>query len=97
MSARCKPVSPGQAKLKERARKEEAVWRKSLSHKDRAKLATQASPWGREGGTVIALKPRRSRAFHEREKLRRERQARFHAAQATYEAECGADHPIDEV
>jgi hypothetical protein len=72
------------------------LWRKRLSHKDRAKLWMQASPWGRNGGSIIAVKQRHTGAFHKREKLKRKREARLRAEQAAYETRRVLQAPIQD-
>jgi hypothetical protein len=66
-------------------------WRKTLSQKQRAKLDMQSSPWGRKGGSIVALKRRwKTKTARTNELLRREREARFQAEQADYEARLAA-------
>ena len=73
-------MSHAQAKLHARATEAEAAWRKTLVRKERDKLKTQASLWGRHGGNLVAPKPRHGKTFHKREKLRRKREALLRAA-----------------
>jgi hypothetical protein len=86
MSKFIPPLPRAQAKLHERAKKAEAAWFAKLPKKERAKLKTQASQWGRNGGNLIAPKPRHGKTFHKREKLRRKREALLRAEEAAYEA-----------
>ena len=68
---RPKPTSvPG------RAENEMGHWRKTLSPNQRAKLEGQTSPWGRNGGSIVAPKRRRTSMARRNEKLRRERETR---------------------
>jgi hypothetical protein len=64
------------------------LWFRSLSRKDKAKLKMERSTWGRDGGRIIAPKTRRTKTFRKNEKLRREREARYRAEHAAYEARC---------
>jgi hypothetical protein len=87
---RPKPTSvPG------RAEDEMGRWRKALSPNQRAKLEGQASPWGRNGGSIVAPKRRRTSTARRNEKLRREREARLRAEQADYEARLAAPWKIE--
>ena len=70
-------MSHAQAKLHARATEAEAAWRKTLVRKERDKLKTQASLWGRHGGNLVAPKPRHGKTFHKREKLLRRGEARL--------------------
>jgi hypothetical protein len=65
------------------------LWFRSLSRKDKAKLKIEGSTWGRDGGRIIASKARRTtKTFRKNEKLRCEREARYRAEHAAYEARC---------
>jgi GH24 family phage-related lysozyme (muramidase) len=72
--------------LNERADEEMASWCKTLSRKDRSKLRVQSSPWGCNGGSIIAPGLRNRRAARRHEKLKRQRVAHLRAEQSAYEA-----------
>ena len=72
--------------LNKRADEEMASWCKTLSRKDRSKLCVQASPWGCNGGSIIAPGLRNRRAARRHEKLKRDREAHLRAEQIAYEA-----------
>ena len=72
--------------LTERAAEEMGFWRKRLGRKDREKLWTPTSNWGRHGGSIIALSPRHGRTARKNKKLKREREARFKGEKAAFEA-----------
>ena len=79
-----------------RAADEMVRWRNTLSPNQRAKLEGQASRWGRNGGSIVAPKRRRTRtATRRNEKLRREREARLQAQQADYEVRLAAPWKIE--
>jgi hypothetical protein len=78
-----------------RAEDEMGRWRKTLSPSHRAKLEGQASQWGRNGGSIVAPKRRRTRTARRNEKLRREREPRFQAERADYEARLAAPWKIE--
>jgi hypothetical protein len=86
MSTSGKTTCPERVRLSERASNEMRRWRKSLSRKERAKLETRVSPWASNGGSIVAPKRRRTKAARKHEKLRRQREARFRAERAAYEA-----------
>ena len=94
MSKRYTPISPVQAQLLERAKEEMKRWFSDLSYRDRGKLKMDRSPWGRAGGT-IALGLRHGKTARKNKKLKREREARFRAEKASYEARCVLPAPID--
>jgi hypothetical protein len=78
------------------------TWFRTLSHKDRAKLKIHrtkrgrdgrakwardgGAKWARDGGSIIALGLRHGKAARRNKKLKRQREARFKAEQAAYEA-----------
>jgi hypothetical protein len=72
----------------------ENEWRKTLNQKQRAKLEIKISPWGRNGGSIV-LPKRRTKTARRNETLRREREARFQAEQADYEARLAAPWKIE--
>jgi hypothetical protein len=72
--------------LNKRADEEMASWCKTLSRKDRSKLRVQASPWGCNGGSIIAPGLRNRRVARRHEKLKRQRGAHLRAEQSAYEA-----------
>jgi GH24 family phage-related lysozyme (muramidase) len=72
--------------LNKRADEEMASWCKTLSRKDRSKLRVQASPWGCNGGSIIAPGLRKRRAARRHEKLKRDRGTHLRAEQSAYEA-----------
>jgi hypothetical protein len=78
-----------------RADNEMGRWRETLSPNQRAKLEGQASPWGRNGGSIVAPKRRRTKTARRNEKLRREREERLQAQQADYEARLAAPWKIE--
>jgi len=78
-----------------RAGDEMVRWRRTLSPNQRAKLDGQASTWGRNGGSIVAPKRRRTRTARRNEKLRREREARFQADRADYEARLAGSWKIE--
>jgi hypothetical protein len=86
---RVEPIS-----VQERAENEMRRWHKTLRPNQRAKLEVQASPWGRNGGSIVAPKRRRTRTARRNEKLRREREACLRAEQADYEARLAAPWKI---
>ena len=86
---RAEPISVG------RAEDEMGCWRKTLSPNQRAKLEGQGSRWGRNGGSIVAPKRRRTRTARRNEKLRRERETRLQAEQAAYEARLQAPWKIE--
>jgi len=69
-------------------------WRKKLSSKNCSKLQTQGSRWERDGGNIIWVGLRHGKTARRNEKLSREREARFKAEQAAYEARCILAAPI---
>jgi len=75
----------GPKSLSKRAREEMDLWVSTLSYKDRGKLKMHRSPWGRHGGS-IALGLRHGKTARKNQKLKRERQSRFKAEKANYEA-----------
>jgi hypothetical protein len=75
-----------QKNLSKRAIEELDFWFSTLSHKDRRKLKTQGSPWGRSGGNIVAVGLRHGKTARRKKKLKRQREARFKAEQAAYEA-----------
>jgi hypothetical protein len=71
--------------LAERAREEMDLWVRTLSYKDRGKLKMPRSPWGRRGGSIVAVGLRQGKTTRRNRKLKRHREARFKAEQAAYE------------
>jgi hypothetical protein len=61
-------------------------WFHTLSFGDRRKLKMQRSPWGRHGGNIVAVGLRPGKTARRNKKLKREREARFKADQAAYQA-----------
>jgi hypothetical protein len=86
---------PETTSVVERADDEMGRWRKTLSPNQRARLEVQASPWARNGGSIVTPKRRRTRTARKNEKLRREREARFQTEQADYEARLAASWKIE--
>ena len=81
------PLSAEQPKsLSERARKEMDRWVSTLSYRDREKLKMHHSPWARQGGNIIALGLRQGKTGRRNKKLKRERETRFKADHAAYQA-----------
>jgi hypothetical protein len=62
------------------------LWFSTLSYRDRGKLKMDRSPWGRHGGSIIALGPRHGKTARKNKKLKREREARFKGEKAAFEA-----------
>ena len=62
------------------------LWFGTLSNRDRGKLKLHRSSWGRNGGSIIALGLRHGKTARRNKKLKREREDRFEADQAAYEA-----------
>jgi len=89
-----RPSTKRAKNLSQRAKEEMVLWRKRLSRKDRPKLCIRASPWGRQGGSVITRGLRHGKTARKREKLKRQREARFKAEQAAYEALRALPSPI---
>ena len=89
--------SPEQPKsLQKRAKEEMDLWRKRLPYRARAKLNMDRSPWARHGGGMIALGVRHGKTARRNKKLKREREARFKADQAAYEARRTGQVPIED-
>jgi hypothetical protein len=82
--------------LPERANEEIAYWYSTLSYRDRGKLNMHRSAWGRHGGSTIALGLRHGKTARSLKKLKREREARFKAEQAAYEARRILPAPIED-
>ena len=95
MSKRYQPLSPAQAQLQERAKEKMDLWFPTLSYKDRGKLKMDRSPWGRHGGSIIALGTRQGKTARKNKKSKREREARFKAEKAAYEARLDLPAPIE--
>jgi hypothetical protein len=83
------------ANMSRRADNEMRRWQRVLDPKERSALNAETRPWGRNGGSVIAPKRRRTRTARRNEKLRREREARLRAEQAEYEARLTAPWKIE--
>jgi hypothetical protein len=94
-----KPPKPPSAvepkRLHERAKEEMDNWYSSLSYRDRGKLNMRRSPWGRHGGSTIALGLRHGKTARRNKKLKREREGRFKAEQAAYDARRALQAPIE--
>jgi hypothetical protein len=86
MSKHANPLPPAQANLHERAKEKMDLWFRTLSYKDRGKLKMDRSPWGRHGGNIVAPGLRHGKTGRRNRKLKREREARFKADQAAYQA-----------
>jgi hypothetical protein len=62
------------------------LWVGTLSHTNRRKLKTTQSSWARQGGNIVAVGLRPGKTARRNKKLKREREARFKADQAAYQA-----------
>jgi hypothetical protein len=80
------PAEQPKKHFQRKAKRELFLWRKNLNRKGRSKLEMQMSPWGRDGGSIIKLGLRQGKTARRNKKLKREREARFKAEQAAYEA-----------
>jgi hypothetical protein len=89
------PFSEEPKPLRVRAKEAQDLWFNTLSYQERRKLKMKRSPWGRAGGT-IALGLRHGKTARNREKLKGEREARFEAEQAAYEARRTRPAPIQD-
>jgi hypothetical protein len=81
--------------LRERANEAMEHWYSSLSYRDRARLNMHRSNWGRYGGNTIAPGMRHGKTARSLKKLKREREARFEADLAAYEARRTHTAPIE--
>ena len=86
------PVEPQPLRI--RAKEAQDLWFSSLSYQQRGKLKMQRSPWGRAGGT-IAPGLRHGKTARNNKKLKSEREARFDAEKAAYEARRVLPAPIE--
>ena len=80
--------------LIDRAAEEMGLWRNRLGRKDREKLWTPISSWGRQGGSIITLGLRHGKTARRNKKLKRDREARLEAEQTAYEARRTRAAPI---
>ena len=71
------------------------LWFRTLSYRDRGKLKMYRRPWARHGGNIIAAGLRQGKTARRNKKLKREREARFKAEKAAYEARRDLPAPID--
>jgi hypothetical protein len=71
------------------------LWFSRLSYRDRGKLKMDRSLWGRNGGSMIRLGLRHGKTARRNKKLKREREARFSAENAAYEARRTLQAPIE--
>ena len=88
------PFSEEPKPLRVRAKEAQDLWFSTLSYQERGKLKMQRTPWGRAGGT-IALGLRHGKTARKNKKLKREREARFRAEKAAYEARRVLPAPVD--